>query len=132
MIISGLPTFVPFLRNWKQPLASLSSCIAIAGIVILYVTPPLAEYQNRRLAGCIMISFSSINYTVVMSVIASNVGGFTKKQITTSVAFFMYCVSNIVTPQTFLGSEAPYYHTGLIFVLTYAPSRTICFFYTMD
>lgn len=129
MIVSGLPTFVPALRNWKQPLACLSSCVAVAGVAILYITPPLAEYGHRRLAGCIMISFSGVNYTVIMSVISSNVGGFTKKQVVTSTAFFLYCVINIITPQTFQGSEAPYYHTGLGFVLAYVallsqPSNT--------
>ncbi|PCG93595.1 Major facilitator superfamily domain, general substrate transporter [Penicillium occitanis (nom. inval.)] len=119
MIVSGLPTFVPALRNWKQPLACLSSCVAVAGVAILYITPPLAEYGHRRLAGCIMISFSGVNYTVIMSVISSNVGGFTKKQVVTSTAFFLYCVTNIITPQTFQGSEAPYYHTGLGFVLAF-------------
>lgn len=54
-----------------------------------------------------------------MLVISSNVGGFTKKQVTTSAAFLMHCVSTIIAPQSFLGIEAPYYHTGLSFVLAF-------------
>ncbi|KAJ5486214.1 hypothetical protein N7530_000514 [Penicillium desertorum] len=51
-----------------------------------------------------------------MSIIGANFVGFTRKQTVTSAAFFLYCVSNIVTSQTFLG-ESPRYHTGLAFVL---------------
>ncbi|KUL84693.1 hypothetical protein ZTR_07605 [Talaromyces verruculosus] len=40
-------------------------------------------------------------------------------KVVTSTAFFLYCVTNIITPQTFQGSEAPYYHTGLGFVLAF-------------
>ena len=73
-----------------------------------------------------MLAFSGANYAVTMSVIGSNVAGFTKKQFTTSWTFFMYCVINIVTPQTFLGSESPRYHTGLTFVLMYVSTKFKC------
>jgi ACS family allantoate permease-like MFS transporter len=52
-----------------------------------------------------------------MSVIGSNIAGFTKKQVTTAMAFIAYCVVNIITPQTFLGTESPRCHTGLGFVM---------------
>ncbi|KAJ5106101.1 hypothetical protein N7456_002776 [Penicillium angulare] len=52
-----------------------------------------------------------------MAVIGANAGGFTKKQVIISASFFMYCVTNIITPQTFLGREAPEYHTGLQFIM---------------
>ena len=119
LIVSALPTFSRRFRNYKQPLTAAASTIALVGIAILYVTPAEPRYQRRRLASCIIISCSGVNYTVVMSVIGSNVAGFTKKQVTASTAFFMYCVVNIITPQTFLGSESPRYHTGLGFVMGY-------------
>ncbi|KAJ4229250.1 hypothetical protein NW757_014071 [Fusarium falciforme] len=54
-----------------------------------------------------------------MSVIGSNITGFTKKQLVTSMSFFLYCVVNIITPQTFIGTESPRYPTGMIFVMTF-------------
>ncbi|KAL5356129.1 major facilitator superfamily domain-containing protein [Aspergillus floccosus] len=117
IIVSGLPTFFSCFRNMKQPLAAISSVVGVIGIALLYVTPAEDEYQHRRLASCIIISFSGVNYTVVMSVIGTNIAGFTRKQIITSTAFFLYCIANIITPQTFLGRESPRYHTGLAFVL---------------
>ncbi|KAJ5791523.1 Major facilitator superfamily domain general substrate transporter [Penicillium psychrosexuale] len=117
LLVSGPPTFFVFFRNKKQPLAALASIVGVIGIIILYVTPPEEQYQHRRLAGCIIISASGVNYTVIMSIIGANFVGFTRKQTVTSAAFFLYCVANIVTPQTFLGEESPQYHTGLAFVL---------------
>jgi hypothetical protein len=117
ILVSAPPTYLKRFRNMKQPLTAFASTIALVGIVILYVTPAEAKYQYRRLGGIIIISFSGVNYTVIMSVIGTNIGGFTKKQITTSAAFFVYCLVNIITPQTFLGTESPRYHTGLTFVM---------------
>lgn len=95
----------------------LATVAALIGTIILYITPAEAQYQYRRLGGVIIISCSGVNQTVIMSVIGANIGGFTKKQITTSAAFFCYCIINIITPQTFLGRESPGYHTGLTFVM---------------
>ncbi|KAJ5697080.1 hypothetical protein N7536_007492 [Penicillium majusculum] len=117
LLVSGAPTLLPYFRNKKQPLAAIASVIGIVGIVILLVTSDEKQYQDRRLAGCIIISFSGVNYTVVMSMIGANFAGFTRKQVVTSASFFLYCIANIVTPQTFLGEESPRYHTGLAFVL---------------
>ncbi|OQV07664.1 hypothetical protein CLAIMM_12065 [Cladophialophora immunda] len=119
MIVSTPPTLFPRFRNFKQPLVAIASVIALIGMVILYVTPAETQYQGRRLASVIIISCSGANYTVVMAVIGTNTAGFTRKQISTSTAFFLYCVVNIITPQTFLGSESPRYHTGLAFILSF-------------
>ncbi|OBT72940.1 hypothetical protein VF21_08462 [Pseudogymnoascus sp. 05NY08] len=118
ILVSALPTFSKRFRNLKQPLTAFASVIALIGIVIIKITPPTTENQYRRLAGVIIISCSGVNYTVIMSIIGTNIGGFTKKQFTTSMAFFMYCVINIITPQTFLGAESPSYSTGLTFVMS--------------
>lgn len=118
MLVSAPPTLFTRCRNLKQPLVASASIIALIGAVLLYVTPAEPEFQNRRLASIIIISFSGANYTVVMAIIGTNMAGFTRKQLSTSTAFFLYCVINIITPQTFLGSESPRYPTGLSFVLS--------------
>ncbi|KIW92830.1 uncharacterized protein Z519_06679 [Cladophialophora bantiana CBS 173.52] len=130
MIVSAPPTLLPRFRNFKQPLVAIASVIALIGIVILYVTPAETQYQGRRLASVIIISCSGANYTVIMAVIGTNTAGFTRKQISTSTAFFLYCVVNIITPQTFLGSESPRYHTGLAFVLSFLSIYIILSFST--
>lgn len=102
----------------KQPLTAIASVISLVGLVLLYVTPAEPQYQERRLAAIIIVSCAGVNYTVVMSVLGSNITGSTKKQMTSSVSFAMYCAINIITPQTFLETEAPRYKTGLSFVLS--------------
>lgn len=119
LIVSALPTFFKPFRSMKQPLTAAASIISLVGIAILYVTPDEVQYQSRRLGAIILISCSGVNYTVIMSVIGSNITGTTKKQMTTSATFVMYCVINIITPQTFIGTESPRYPTGLTFVMSY-------------
>ncbi|CAH0019994.1 unnamed protein product [Clonostachys rhizophaga] len=117
ILVSAPPTFLSRFQNYKQPLTAAASIISLIGIIVLYITPPEPQYQSRRLGAIITISCAGVNYTVIMSVIGANVAGFTKKQVTTSMTFFLYCIINIITPQTFLGSESPSYPTGLTFVM---------------
>ena len=41
-----------------------------------------------------------------LTVVSSNVAGFTKKQLTGAVVFTGFCIGNIVGPQTFISKEA--------------------------
>ncbi|KAK9893892.1 MFS general substrate transporter [Cystobasidium minutum MCA 4210] len=116
--ISGPPTFFHWFRDKKQPLAATWSAIGIAGVAILLAVPARPDTQSTRLAGVILTSTTAGNYTVIMSVIGCNFTGFTKKQVVTSITFTLYCITNIITPQTFLQSEAPGYRSGLIFTLS--------------
>jgi MFS transporter, ACS family, allantoate permease len=117
LLVSAPPTLFPVMRNMKQPLAALFTAFALVGMILLYVTPAAPELQNRRLASVILISCSAPNYAVVIAVIGANTAGFTRKQVAISTSFFLYCIINIITPQTFLGSESPRYYTGLGFVI---------------
>ncbi|EXJ86765.1 hypothetical protein A1O3_03719 [Capronia epimyces CBS 606.96] len=117
LLVSFPPSYVRRLRNCKQPLTAIATIIALIGTIILYVTPSEVEYKSRRLGAVIILSAAGCNYNVIMSVIAANIGGFTKKQVTTSLTFVCYCAINIICPQTFLQSESPRFHTGLTFVM---------------
>lgn len=41
-----------------------------------------------------------------LTMVSSNVAGYTKKQLTGALLFTGYCVGNIIGPQTFIDSEA--------------------------
>ena len=57
-----------------------------------------------------------------LTMVSSNVAGYTKKQLTGAILFTGYCVGNIIGPQTFRASEAPYYHSAYIaYVLSTPP-----------
>jgi hypothetical protein len=49
-----------------------------------------------------------------LTMVSSNVAGYTKKQVTGALLFTGYCVGNIIGPQTFRDSEAPGYHSAYI------------------
>ncbi|KAF8855620.1 MFS general substrate transporter [Acephala macrosclerotiorum] len=49
---------------------------------------------------------------ILLSLISSNVGGFSKKITTTFLVFVFFCVDNIFSPRLFITSEAPHYGTG--------------------
>ena len=44
-----------------------------------------------------------------LTILSSNIAGFTKKQVTGAVVFTGYCIGNIVGPQTFQAKDAPEY-----------------------
>lgn len=52
-----------------------------------------------------------------LTIVSSNIAGYTKKQLTAAVLFTGYCVGNIIGPQTFKDSEAPLYHSAYIAML---------------
>lgn len=49
-----------------------------------------------------------------LTIVSSNIAGYTKKQVTGALLFTGYCVGNIIGPQTFKSSEAPGYHSAYI------------------
>ena len=100
-------SFVPNSRLITMFCLTLVSC---AGVAIMY-----AARDNRAagLAGyCLSMAFSA-NMPLGLSLISSNVGGFTKKATVTGLNFVGYCLGNIVGPQFFTLEEAPEYPTGI-------------------
>lgn len=41
-----------------------------------------------------------------LTMVSSNVAGYTKKQLTAAVVFIGFCIGNAVGPQTFISSQA--------------------------
>lgn len=87
--------------------ASSGLFIAIIGILLMICLP--LSSKNGRLAGYYLTFSSNAAFVALMSLIASNIAGYTKK--TTVAAFFLisYCAGNIVGPQTFRAKDAPRY-----------------------
>lgn len=76
--------------------------------MILVVALPL-ENNVGRLVSYYLTGASATPFVALLSLISSNVAGYTKK--TTVAAMFLvgYCVGNIIGPQTFRPSDAPRY-----------------------
>ncbi|KAJ5498726.1 Major facilitator superfamily domain general substrate transporter [Penicillium expansum] len=88
----------------------LSNICVLVGSVLLYTLP--AERKMSRLGAVYSLLTCTVSYIMCMSMISSNIAGFTKKMTASVLIFVGYCVGQIITPQFFISSEAPTYPTG--------------------
>ncbi|KAL2784127.1 MFS general substrate transporter [Aspergillus keveii] len=88
---------------------------ALVGVILMNTLPD----SNRwgRWVGIFLLGPFATSIPISLSLITSNVGGFTKKATVSSTLFVAYCMGNIIGPQLFLTKEAPKYETGLKGVL---------------
>ncbi|KIW78629.1 hypothetical protein Z517_08467 [Fonsecaea pedrosoi CBS 271.37] len=106
LLTSSLATILPSARLVLMIFNTLSSMV---GMIMVY------ECKSRaaRMTGLCLGSVFAANIPLSLSLISSNVGGFTKRSVTSATLFVAYCVGNIVGPQFFQTSQAPRYATGL-------------------
>ena len=108
VISAVLCSWIPNIRTVVMMSLSL---ISLVGMVLMYALDP--ANQAGRMAGfCLSLAFSA-NMPLSMSLITSNVGGFTKRAVINACVLIMYCVGNIVGPQFFSVEEAPNYPRGI-------------------
>lgn len=62
--------------------------------------------QWGRLVALWLCYFQGLGFSMSLTMVSSNIAGYTKKQLTGAVLFTGYCVGNIIGPQTFIDSEA--------------------------
>jgi hypothetical protein len=88
----------------------------IPGLVssaILYGIPVSPSTKGIHLYAVFTLSIVASSAGITYSLLAANIAGYTKKTVAGAMFFSAYCVANIVSPQTFLSKEAPYYQTGV-------------------
>ncbi|XRM36982.1 hypothetical protein ABZX51_000472 [Aspergillus tubingensis] len=108
ILTAGIATFVPHTRILMMIFNTLTSLI---GMILVW---KLDEDNRRgRLTGLALGAVFAVNIPLSLSIISSNVAGFTKRSTTSALLFVAYCVGNIVGPQFFYTSEEPYYPTGM-------------------
>lgn len=88
----------------------------ISGGVLVGLNPGPNGLDNKwgRLVALWFCSFQSVGFSMSLTMVSSNVAGYTKKQITGAFLFVGYCVGNIIGPQTFISTEAPLYKSAYI------------------
>lgn len=93
-------------------------CVA-SGSVLVGLTPGADGTQNAwgRLVALWLCSFQSVGFSLSLTMVSSNVAGYTKKQVTGAFLFVGYCVGNIIGPQTFISTEAPLYRSAYVAIL---------------
>lgn len=76
--------------------------------MILIVALPLSN-DGGRLAGYYLTQSSPTGFVALLSLIATNVAGYTKKTTVAALYLICYCVGNIIGPQTFRPKDEPRY-----------------------
>ncbi|KAJ9131822.1 MFS general substrate transporter [Pleurostoma richardsiae] len=93
-------------------------CVVCGGVLV-GLSPGADGKGNRwgRIVALWLCSFQSVGFSLSLTMVSSNVAGYTKKQLTGAFIFVGYCVGNIIGPQTFIDSEAPLYHSAYVAIL---------------
>lgn len=94
-----------YLRKARVLLMIFNTAVSLVGMVLVYCL----DSQAGRMTGLVFTVTFAINIPISLSLVTSNVAGFTKRSIVSSMLFVGYCVGNIVGPQFFLSTEAPVY-----------------------
>jgi ACS family allantoate permease-like MFS transporter len=81
--------------------------VAIIGMLLIVCLP--LSVPNGRLAGYYLTQASPTGFVALLSLLASNVAGYTKKTTVGALYLIAYCVGNIIGPQTFRPKDKPRY-----------------------
>jgi hypothetical protein len=94
-------------KNIRLIVMSFLNLISLVGMAMVYAIP--AENKAARLGGYCLCTIFAANIPLALSLVSSNVGGFTKKATVNAMLFVAYCAGNIAGPQFYMSKEAPSY-----------------------
>ncbi|KAE8151605.1 major facilitator superfamily domain-containing protein [Aspergillus avenaceus] len=104
-VIAG--AFASLIPNSRCAMMIFTNVIVLIGSVLLETLP-----SPRSLGALYAVHVNTVPYIMCMSLLSSNVGGFTKKATCGVMMFMSYAVGHIIAPQFFRSHEAPRYRTG--------------------
>lgn len=90
-------------NNTRCATMIVANAICILGAGLLVGLP--RDNKWGRLVALWLCYFQGLGFSMSLTMVSSNVAGYTKKQLTAAVLFTGYCVGNIIGPQTFLDKE---------------------------
>ncbi|KAI9751504.1 MAG: hypothetical protein M4579_006040 [Chaenotheca gracillima] len=95
-------------RFGHRVLVSMSGLIiAILGMLLIVALPLSAN--GGRLAGYYLTQASPTPFVALLSLISTNVAGYTKKTTVAAIYLISYCAGNIIGPQVFRPKDQPRY-----------------------
>ncbi|KAJ5710611.1 hypothetical protein N7488_004767 [Penicillium malachiteum] len=89
-------------RSWMSNNTSLIGCI------LVYAT----DNKGPRLFGLFIFVAYAAGLPLTLSMVSSNVSGYTKKATVSAMMFIAYCTGNIIGPFLFFSDEAPRYQVS--------------------
>lgn len=97
-----------------------ASCIIISTCALAF-----SPTDSGQLAGYYLYAMTPVSFVCLLSGIASNTAGHTKKVIVNALCLIAYCIGNLIGPLTFLDREAPKYTTAKITMVATAVATFI-------
>ncbi|KAK4142004.1 major facilitator superfamily domain-containing protein [Dichotomopilus funicola] len=103
-------------RLGSRLLVSMSGLLfAIFGVILIVAIP--LDKPAGRLVGYYFTQASPTPFVALLSLISTNIAGWTKKTMVAAIYLVTYCVGNIIGPQTFRPQDAPDYRPAQIIIL---------------
>ncbi|KAF5008114.1 hypothetical protein FDECE_5598 [Fusarium decemcellulare] len=103
-------------NGYRTIIGAALSLISLTGSLLVRYGPN----QGSRLFGLWLFVAFAAGFPISLSMVASNVAGFTKKSVASAMMFMAYTSGNIIGPFLFFPREAPEYSSGFL-------ATTICF-----
>lgn len=115
----GVCVIFAYLVRWVKS----RMAIGLFAMSVLVMANALLAYgpnNGAKYAGYILSVIFVLTSATLLSNVASNVAGHTKKITVNAMYLIGYCVGNLIGPQTMLASEEPEYPTGKTILLVMA------------
>ncbi|KAJ4863156.1 major facilitator superfamily domain-containing protein [Trichoderma breve] len=109
MILSSI--LAAYTKIPRTVIMVFMTIVSLVGIVMVYALP--SEQKWSRLGGSWITTTYVATTPLQLSLITSNVGGFTKRSTVSGMLFVAYCVGNIAGPQFYSTDQAPRYSKGI-------------------
>ncbi|KAF5620231.1 hypothetical protein F52700_11551 [Fusarium sp. NRRL 52700] len=102
--------FCTRFKNTRCYVMIATNIIVLIGAVLVDNLP---EFNHQgRLASFYIIYVNTVPFGLGMSMLSSNIAGFTKKSTASVMMFLGYCLGQFTGPQFFITHEAPQYQTA--------------------
>jgi hypothetical protein len=86
----------------------MSNNTSLIGCILVYAT----DNKGPRLFGLFIFVAYAAGLPLTLSMVSSNVSGYTKKATVSAMMFIAYCTGNIIGPFLFFNDEAPRYQVS--------------------
>jgi ACS family allantoate permease-like MFS transporter len=103
-------------RYKNRILIALSGTFTSMLGMLLIVCLPFS-HRVGRLAGYYLTQASPTTFVAILSLLSTNVAGYTKKTTVAAMLLIGYCIGNIIGPQIFRPKDAPKYRPAQITIL---------------
>ncbi|GAA6051464.1 hypothetical protein NBRC10513_000412 [Rhodotorula toruloides] len=108
LLIAGCVT--TRFANTRMLMVTCGNIICVIATALLSFLPTSQHWG--RLVSFWLVNTQSVGFTLGLVMVSSNIGGYTKKSVTSAMVFAAYCAGNMAGPQFIYANEKPRYQSG--------------------